>query len=101
MGERTDQQEEEAARSGEEGTGKETETNEEEGNCGKGEKGRNGNTSVAEREQKIRANDKRKQNINNEMMKRVKETKDTIRIILTCKLIILNINNKNNNTAEN
>ena len=53
MGERTDQQEEEAARSGEEGTGKETETNEEEGNCGKGEKGRNGKTSVAEREQKI------------------------------------------------
>ena len=54
MGERTDQQEEEAARSGEEGTGKETEMNEEEGNCRKGEKGRNGKTSVAEREQKIR-----------------------------------------------
>ena len=54
MGERTDQQEEEAARRGEEGTEKETETNEEEENCGKGEKGRNGKTSVAEREQKIR-----------------------------------------------
>ena len=56
-------------------------------------------TENGKREEK--ANDKRKQSINNEKMKRVKETKDTIRIILTCKLIILNSNNKNNNTAEN
>ena len=56
-------------------------------------------TENGKREEK--ANDKRKQNINNKKMKRVKETKDIIRIILTCKLIILNINNKNNNTAEN
>ena len=53
------------------------------------------------RKREEKANDKRKQKINNEKMKRVKETKDTIRIILTCKLIILNIKNKNNNTVEN
>ena len=55
-------------------------------------------TENGKREEK--ANDKRKQNRKNEKMKRVKETKDTIRIII-CKRIILNINNKNNNTAEN
>ena len=55
-------------------------------------------TQTENRKREEKANDKRKQNINNEKMKRVKET---IRIILTCKLIILNSNNKNNNTAEN
>ena len=50
---RSDQKEEESARSGEEGTGKETEMNEEERNCWKGERGSNGKTSGAEREQKI------------------------------------------------
>ena len=50
---RSDQKEEESARSGEEGIGKETETNEEARNWGKGQRGSNGKTSGAEREQKI------------------------------------------------
>ena len=50
---RTDQKEEEAARRGEEGRGKETETNEEQRNRRKGQRGSNGKISGAEREQKI------------------------------------------------